>query len=103
MASAISERADPLQAVLGYTIGNDVSARDLQKGPGGVFGLDLYSGKCLDRTSPLGPWIVTRQELNLRLPDLEMQLTVDGELRQRDRTSSMHWNLEELLRYIDAR
>ena len=69
----------------------------------GAFGLDLYSGKCLDRTSSLGPWIVTRDEFAQRLPDLAMQLTVDEEIRQRDRTISMHWNLEELLSYVDAR
>jgi 2-keto-4-pentenoate hydratase/2-oxohepta-3-ene-1,7-dioic acid hydratase in catechol pathway len=103
VGASIAPDADPMLAVLGYSIGNDVSARDLQVGPGGAFGLDLYSGKCLDRTSSLGPWIVTRDEFAQRLPDLAMQLTVDEEIRQQDRTSSMHWSLEDLLRYADAR
>jgi 2-keto-4-pentenoate hydratase/2-oxohepta-3-ene-1,7-dioic acid hydratase in catechol pathway len=87
-------------AVLGYTVGNDVSARDLQRG--GDPGPDLYSGKSLDDTCPIGPWIVTADELGTA-PDLEMVLTVNGERRQHDRTSSMHRPVDDLLGYIDAR
>jgi 2-keto-4-pentenoate hydratase/2-oxohepta-3-ene-1,7-dioic acid hydratase in catechol pathway len=42
--------------LLGYTIGNDVSARDAK----GLAGLDLFGMKSLDATSPIGPWIVTQ-------------------------------------------
>ena len=53
---------DPLASVLGYTVGNDVSARDLQRsGPKGI-GMDLFAAKSQDRTTGVGPWIVTRDE-----------------------------------------
>ncbi|MDP1465798.1 fumarylacetoacetate hydrolase family protein, partial [Klebsiella pneumoniae] len=56
------DRDDPLSSVLGYTVGNDVSARDLQRsGPPGV-GMDLFAAKSQDRSTGLGPWIVTRDE-----------------------------------------
>jgi 2-keto-4-pentenoate hydratase/2-oxohepta-3-ene-1,7-dioic acid hydratase in catechol pathway len=88
--------------VLGYTVGNDVSARDLQFG-GSVTGMDMFSAKALDRTSGLGPWIVTRDEFGDGHPDLELRLTVDGDVRQHDRTASMVWGVGELLAYVDAR
>jgi 2-keto-4-pentenoate hydratase/2-oxohepta-3-ene-1,7-dioic acid hydratase in catechol pathway len=95
-------RLPTLDSVLGYTVGNDVSARDLQFG-GGVTGMDMFSAKALDRTSGVGPWIVTRDEFGDAHPDLDIRLTVDGELRQEDRTSSMVWGVGELLDYVDAR
>ncbi|MCU1454110.1 MAG: Hydrolase [Acidimicrobiales bacterium] len=94
--------ADPESSILGYTIGNDVSARD-QQFSGGVTGMDMFSAKAIDGTSPLGPWIVTRDELGDGHPDLAIELTVDGEVRQQDRTGSMVWGAPELVAYIDAR
>jgi 2-keto-4-pentenoate hydratase/2-oxohepta-3-ene-1,7-dioic acid hydratase in catechol pathway len=100
--------ADPLapgdeaKTVLGYTVGNDVTARDLQFA-GSVTGMDLFSSKALDDTSGLGPWIVTRDEFGDESPDLELTLTVDGEVRQHDRTGSLVWSVAELLAYVNAR
>ncbi|MPZ70399.1 MAG: 5-carboxymethyl-2-hydroxymuconate isomerase, partial [Actinobacteria bacterium] len=48
-----------LEHVFGYTVGNDLSARDLQRRHGGQW----IKGKSLDGTCPLGPWIVTRDEI----------------------------------------
>lgn len=96
------DRADPLRSVLGYTVGNEVSARDLQFG-GSVTGMDVFSGKALDRTSPIGPWIVTRDEFGDDSPDLALTVTVDGETRQDDRTGSLVWGVDELLRWVDTR
>ncbi|WP_405539514.1 fumarylacetoacetate hydrolase family protein [Streptomyces sp. NBC_00075] len=101
-AERIGSRSAALDSVLGYTVGNDVSARDLQFG-GGVTGMDMFSAKALDRTTGIGPWIVTRDEFGDDHPDLEIGLTVDGEPRQKDRTSSMVWGVGELLDYVDAR
>ncbi|WP_432194244.1 fumarylacetoacetate hydrolase family protein [Streptomyces sp. bgisy027] len=89
------------ERILGYTVGNDVTARDLARG--GVLGVDMFSAKVLDHATGLGPWIVTRDEFGDRQPDLELTLTVDGEVRQRDRTSSMARDVAELLDYADAR
>ncbi len=88
--------------ILGYCVGNDVSARDLQFG-GSVTGMDLFSGKGLDDTSGIGPWITTRDEFGDAAPDLELLLTVDGEVRQQDRTSSLVWGPAKLVEYVAAR
>jgi 2-keto-4-pentenoate hydratase/2-oxohepta-3-ene-1,7-dioic acid hydratase in catechol pathway len=96
------DRARPLASVLGYTVGNEVSARDLQFG-GSVTGMDVFSGKALDRTSPVGPWIVTRDEFGDGSPDLALTVTVDGEQRQCDRTGSLVWGVDELLEWVNAR
>ncbi len=96
-------RCDSGQAgILGYCVGNDVSARDLQFG-GSVTGMDMFSAKALDDTTSIGPWITTRDEFGNDHPDLELTLTVDGEVRQQDRTSSMVWGCGELIEYVAAR
>jgi 2-keto-4-pentenoate hydratase/2-oxohepta-3-ene-1,7-dioic acid hydratase in catechol pathway len=93
---------DPMAAILGYCVGNEVSARDLQFS-GGVTGMDMFSSKALDDTAPVGPWITTRDEFGDSQPDLDIVLTVDGAVRQHDRTSSMAWDVGYLLGYVDAR
>jgi 2-keto-4-pentenoate hydratase/2-oxohepta-3-ene-1,7-dioic acid hydratase in catechol pathway len=88
--------------VLGYTVGNEVTARDLQFG-GSVTGMDMFSAKALDHTGPVGPWIVTRDEFGDESPDLALELSVDGEVRQRDRTSSLAWTVGEIVSYVSER
>jgi 2-keto-4-pentenoate hydratase/2-oxohepta-3-ene-1,7-dioic acid hydratase in catechol pathway len=65
--------------------------------------MDLFSGKGLDATSGVGPWIVTRDESGDDSPELALSLAVDGEARQDDRTGSLVWGVGELLSYVDAR
>lgn len=97
------DRADPLSGVLGYTVGNDVSARDLQRsGPPGV-GMDLFAAKSQDRTTGLGPWIVTRDEFGAGSPKLRLTLRVNGDLRQDGNTADMTWGVGELVRFVDER
>jgi 2-keto-4-pentenoate hydratase/2-oxohepta-3-ene-1,7-dioic acid hydratase in catechol pathway len=100
LGKPIAAGSDPTTSVLGYTVGNDVSARDLQRS--GI-GFDLYSAKSLDHTSGVGPWIVTRDEFGDGTPDLRLWLTVNGETRQDSRTGLMRWKLDELLLYVDRR
>jgi 2-keto-4-pentenoate hydratase/2-oxohepta-3-ene-1,7-dioic acid hydratase in catechol pathway len=96
-------RQDPLGSVLGYTVGNDVSARDLQRsGPPGV-GMDLFAAKSQDQTTGLGPWIVTRDEFPASSPKLRMTLKVNGETRQDGSTGEMTWDVAELVRFVDER
>lgn len=102
VGAQVLDREDPWGSVLGYTVGNDVSARDLQFA-GSVTGMDIFSAKSLKNTSPVGPWIVTRDEFGDGAPDLEMTLTVNGEIRQEARTGQMVWNVAELLTYVDDR
>lgn len=97
------DRDDPLSSVLGYTVGNDVSARDLQRsGPKGV-GMDLLAAKSQDATTPVGPWIVTRDEFPAGSPSLKMTLSVNGQVRQSASSGDMTWGVDELIRFIDAR
>ncbi|CAN7759654.1 fumarylacetoacetate hydrolase family protein [Pseudorhodoferax sp. LjRoot39] len=97
------DRADPLSSVLGYTVGNDVSARDLQRsGPPGV-GMDLFAAKSQDRTTGLGPWIVTRDEFGPASPQLRLTLAVNGDVRQDGNTAEMTWDVAELVRFVDER
>lgn len=93
----------PLDGVLGYTVGNDVSARDLQvAGPVGV-GMDLLSAKSQDDSTPVGPWIVTRDEFPGGSPKLTMTLKVNGEIRQDANSGEMTWGVDALIAFIDSR
>jgi 2-keto-4-pentenoate hydratase/2-oxohepta-3-ene-1,7-dioic acid hydratase in catechol pathway len=96
----IANRDNPIPSVLGYTVGNDVSARDLQRS--GI-GFDLFSSKSLDKTTGLGPWIVTRDEFGDGTPDIPLSLKVNGETRQNARTGEMTWKLDVILPYVDRR
>ena len=87
--------------LMGYTIGNDVSARDAGRALGR---LDLFTQKGMDATSPIGPWVCTLDEFGgAGQPELDMQLRVNGELRQQGNTLEMIFPLDELLNYLDAR
>lgn len=95
--------------VMGYTIGNDISARDARLPLPGtstapVPGIDLFSMKALGQSSPIGPWITTKDELpgNGQI-DVEITLRVNGEVRQHDRTTNMLWTVDEVLAYLVAR
>jgi 2-keto-4-pentenoate hydratase/2-oxohepta-3-ene-1,7-dioic acid hydratase in catechol pathway len=97
------DHADPLSSVLGYTVGNDVSSRDLQRsGPPGV-GMDLFAAKSGDKTTGLGPWIVTRDEFPAGSPQLRLTLKVNGDLRQDGSTAEMTWGVGELVKFVDER
>ena len=74
--------------VLGYTILNDVSARDLQSAH-----QQWYFGKSLDGFTPIGPWIVTRDEFPW-MPKLSIRSFVNGELRQNSNTELMMTSIE---------
>jgi 2-keto-4-pentenoate hydratase/2-oxohepta-3-ene-1,7-dioic acid hydratase in catechol pathway len=94
---------DPLAAVLGYTVGNDVSARDLQRsGPAGI-GMDLFAAKSQDRSTGVGPWIVTRDEFPAGSPQLRLTLKVNGQTRQDSTTAEMTWNVAQLVRFVEQR
>jgi 2-keto-4-pentenoate hydratase/2-oxohepta-3-ene-1,7-dioic acid hydratase in catechol pathway len=100
-SASINSAEQPTAAVLGYTVGNDVSARDTASPVGG---LDLFSMKGLDKSTPLGPWIVTKDEFGgAGQIDVEITLRVNGETRQRDRTKKMIWTIDECLEYVLAR
>lgn len=82
-----------LEAVLGYTCGNDVTARDLQRRDG-----QWSRAKGFDTFCPLGPWIET--DLDWRAQ--QVQCLVNGEVRQSGSTADMVFGLPELLVYVSA-
>ena len=79
--------------ILGYTVCNDVTARDQQKADG-----QWTRGKGHDTFCPLGPWI----ETELDPSDLEIRTELDGEVRQRSRTSLMLHDVGEIVEWISA-
>ena len=84
------ERA--LDHVFGYTILNDITARDLQRRHGGQY----FKGKGLDGSCPLGPWIVTADEI----PDpqrIGLRLWVNGDKRQDGTTAAMIFDIATLI------
>ncbi|MPZ26374.1 MAG: 5-carboxymethyl-2-hydroxymuconate isomerase [Micromonosporaceae bacterium] len=84
--------ADAGRFVWGYTLANDISHRDLQRAHGGQW----LKGKSIDGTMPLGPWLVTADELGCP-PDLRLQCLVNGELLQDASTSQMAFDIPTLI------
>jgi 2-keto-4-pentenoate hydratase/2-oxohepta-3-ene-1,7-dioic acid hydratase in catechol pathway len=95
--------AEALDHVFGYTIMNDVTARDRQVTlrPDGSSVYNLGPGKNFDTCAPIGPWIVTADEL----PDpqrLQLSTTVNGELRQNNGTDKMIWTCAQLIAFFST-
>lgn len=83
-----------LDHVFGWTLANDLSARDLQLEKG-MFG-QWHKGKSLDGFCPLGPWIVTRSEL-ADYRDVALQLRVNGVVKQQFRAGDMINSVERII------
>jgi 2-keto-4-pentenoate hydratase/2-oxohepta-3-ene-1,7-dioic acid hydratase in catechol pathway len=87
-------RVDALSYVFGYCVANDISARDLQGRH-----QQFFKGKSLDGACPLGPWIVTADEI----PDpsaLTVRLRVNGEQRQESSVSDLIFDVPTLIEYL---
>ena len=83
--------AKALEYVFGYTVMNDVTARDLQRRH-----QQWFKGKSLDTFAPLGPWIVHRSAI----PDpqrLRLSMRINGEVRQDSTTASMVFTVAQLI------
>ena len=85
-----------LDAIAGWTILNDVSARDWQRRTG-----QFLQGKTFERTTPLGPALVTRDEAGDG-SDLALRCEVDGHVMQDSRTSDLLFKPAELIAYIST-
>lgn len=94
-ARHVAER-DAMKCVAGYTCGHDVSARDWQKGrPGGQWLL----GKSFDTFAPIGPWLVTTDEI----PDpsnLRVKMHLSGEVVQDSTTAQLIFNIPQLISHL---
>jgi 2-keto-4-pentenoate hydratase/2-oxohepta-3-ene-1,7-dioic acid hydratase in catechol pathway len=89
--------ADALDHIFGFTIINDISARDIQRLHGGQY----LRGKGLDTSCPMGPCIVTRDELS-NFDNLRISLSVNGELRQDGNTNNMIFPISRLIETLSA-
>jgi 2-keto-4-pentenoate hydratase/2-oxohepta-3-ene-1,7-dioic acid hydratase in catechol pathway len=98
--------ADALGHVAGYTVANDLSARDLSRraevAVGSPFKMDWLSHKNFDGACPLGPWITPAEWID-DPQALAMQLSINGVMKQDSNTSAMIFSLAEQIRDLSER
>jgi len=98
--------AKALDHVFGYTIGNDLSARDVMRRtknpPDSPFHFDWVSQKCFDGACPLGPWIVPASEIG-DPQKLGLKLWVGSELMQDSNTEKMIFTVAEQIEMLSSR
>lgn len=87
--------AEALSYVAGYCLANDVSERDWQIKRNGQWG----KGKSFDGFGPVGPWLVTSDELP-DPQDIALELSVNGVLRQQSNTADMIFSVAEIVSYL---
>ena len=89
---------EPLDAVFGYSVLNDLSVRDFIPPPHGL-GLDTVVSKGFDGSAPMGPWIVSADEV--RDPQhLPIVLRVNGAIKQDSTTANMIFTVRELVAHF---
>ena len=95
------ERA--LEHVFGYTIVNDVTARDRQvrRNEQGFTWYELGRSKCFESSGPTGPWIVTADEIG-DPQNLRLRTRINGELRQSSSTGNMIFSCAHLIHFFSA-
>ena len=93
-ASYVSEE-DAMDYVAGYCLHNDVSERAFQLERGGTWD----KGKGCDSFAPLGPWLVTKDEIN-DPHQLRLWLSVNGKMMQDGNTDDLIFNIPQLVSYI---
>jgi 2-keto-4-pentenoate hydratase/2-oxohepta-3-ene-1,7-dioic acid hydratase in catechol pathway len=95
-----------LECVAGYTVGNDLSARDLGVRPPiaatSPFRYDWVGQKCFDGACPLGPWIIPAKQIK-DPQNLKLTLSVNEVVKQDSNTKQMIFNLAEQIAQISAR
>lgn len=84
-----------LDHVAGYTILNDISARDWQRRT-----TQFLQGKTFEHTTPVGPWLVTPDELPVGGAGLAVRCEVDGEVMQEDTTDDMIFSVADAIAYL---
>jgi 2-keto-4-pentenoate hydratase/2-oxohepta-3-ene-1,7-dioic acid hydratase in catechol pathway len=90
------KKADALNHVWGYTIINDVTARDLQQKH-----RQWFLGKSMDTFCPMGPWIVTADEVG-DPTNLDVKCWINGELRQNANTRDLIFDIPTIIETISA-
>jgi 2-keto-4-pentenoate hydratase/2-oxohepta-3-ene-1,7-dioic acid hydratase in catechol pathway len=90
------KKEDALDYVFGYTMINDVTARDLQERH-----KQFFIGKSLDTTCPMGPWIVHKSKIE-NPNRLDIETKVNGEVRQSSNTRNFIFPIEEIISVLSA-
>ncbi len=88
------KKKDAFKYIAGYTIANDVSARDLQFGDG-----QWVRGKSLDTFCPLGPYLVTKDEID-DPHNLNIRCTVNGKIMQQSNTRHLIFDIPYLVSFL---
>ncbi len=91
------KRQDALSHIFGYTVLNDVTARDIQNGWGGQW----FKGKSLDGSCPVGPWVLTRDEI----PDvqsLHLELRINGAVKQDANSRDMIYPVDAIIEWLSV-
>ncbi|PZG15054.1 2-hydroxyhepta-2,4-diene-1,7-dioate isomerase [Nonomuraea aridisoli] len=94
-ARYLGSREEALGVIAGYAVANDVSEREFQLERGGQWD----KGKSCETFNPLGPWLVTPDEVG-DPQDLPLRLWVNGEPRQDGTTKDMIFDVAEVVRYL---
>ena len=89
------KRERALDHVFGYTVLNDVTARDIQSTWGGQY----FKGKSLNRTCPTGPWVVTKDEID-DPQALNLLLRINGTVKQAGSTSDMIYPVDAIIEWV---
>lgn len=89
--------ADAMKHVFGYTVINDVSAREVQR----RHGQQWFKGKSLDGHCPMGPWIVTTEQVK-DWWDLRLVTRVNGVIKQDSNTRHMYFKLPRIIAELSA-
>jgi 2-keto-4-pentenoate hydratase/2-oxohepta-3-ene-1,7-dioic acid hydratase in catechol pathway len=89
--------ADALDYVLGYTAGNDVSARNFQI-PAAVSGNQFSYAKSFDQFAPIGPTVLLGQGVDPQA--LKYTTKVNGQVRQQTGTDDMIWNVKQIIAHL---
>lgn len=89
-------RENAMDAVFGYAVANDVSARDLQRSDA-----QFSRSKSFDTFCPIGPWITTADEVPTP-ENLSIRSTVNGEIRQNSNTDQMLFGIVDLLVFLSS-
>lgn len=93
-AYRVSE-AEALDVVGGYSIVNDISMRDWQ-----FRASQFLQGKTFDKATPLGPWLVTRDDSSIEEKSMDLYCEIDGEMVQEGNTSDLLFDVAKLVSYI---
>ncbi len=94
-AGANIKRERAREHVFGYTVLNDVTARDIQSTWGGQY----FKGKSLDRSCPTGPWVVTKDEIE-NPQVLNLLLRVNGTVKQDGNTGDMIYPVDAIIEWV---